>query len=72
MKPSWRKPAGMGAILALIAALAIVVGSYSSEIAQLPAIAQGLLYLVCGTIWIAPLGPLLSWMETERFRKPRD
>jgi hypothetical protein len=72
MKPNWRKPVGMAAILALVAILAIIVGSFSNEIAQFPKIAQGLFYLFCGTIWIAPLGPLLSWMETGHFRKPQD
>lgn len=70
MTPSWRKPAGMLAILALIAAVAVVVGSFSAEIAKLPGAAQGLVYLVCGVAWIAPLKPLLSWMETGRFRRP--
>lgn len=70
MEPSWRKPAGMLAILALIAAVAVLVGSFSAEIAKLPAILQGLVYVICGIAWIAPLKPLLSWMETGRFRHP--
>lgn len=70
MKPSWRKPAGMLAILALIAVVAALVGSFSAEIAKLPAILQGLVYVICGIVWIAPLKPLLSWMETGRFRHP--
>lgn len=70
MEPSWRKPAGMLAILALIAAVAALVGSFSAEIAKLPAILQGLVYVICGIVWIAPLKPLLSWMETGRFRHP--
>lgn len=70
MNPSWRKPAGMLAILALIAAVAALVGSFSGEIARLPLVAQGLVYAVCGIAWIAPLRPLLFWMETGRFRHP--
>lgn len=70
MEPSWRKPAGMLAILALIAVVAALVGSFSAEIAKLPAILQGLVYVICGIVWIAPLKPLLSWMETGRFRHP--
>jgi hypothetical protein len=72
MKPSWRKPAGILAILILIAALATVIGSFADEIGQLPAFLQGLIYLFCGIVWIVPLRPLLSWMETGHFRKPRD
>ena len=32
-------------------------------------LAQALFYLVSGVIWIAPLKPLLRWMETGRFRQ---
>lgn len=70
MIPSWRKPAGMLIILAMIAALSIVVGSFAAQIASLPAPVQGLIYLICGIIWIAPLKPLLRWMETGSFRDP--
>lgn len=70
MQPSWRKPAGMFAILALIAAIAVLVASFAEDIAKLPLAAQGLVYVVCGIVWIAPLRPLLSWMETGRFRRP--
>ncbi|MBK6298552.1 MAG: DUF2842 domain-containing protein [Sphingomonadales bacterium] len=70
MEPSWRKPAGMIAILGIIAAVAVLVGSFSAEIARLPALLQGMVYIVCGIVWIAPLKPLLSWMETGRFRRP--
>lgn len=70
MIPSWRKPAGMFIILAMIAALSLVVGSFAAQIASLPAPVQGLIYLICGIIWIAPLKPLLRWMETGHFRDP--
>ncbi len=70
MKPSWRKPAGMLAILAIIGGLAALVGSFSAEIGNLHPILQGIVYVFCGLIWIAPLKPLLSWMETGRFRRP--
>ena len=72
MNPSLRKLVGMAVILMLITALAVIVGKFSDEIARFPGIVQGIFYLFCGTIWIAPLGPLLSWMETGRIRKPRD
>lgn len=70
MEPSWRKPTGMLAILGLIVVVAALVGSFSAEIARLPAALQGLVYVICGIVWIAPLKPLLSWMETGRFRHP--
>lgn len=68
MEPSWRKPVGMFMILGLIALLALVVGSLSPWIGQLHILLQTLVYLVAGIAWIAPLKPLLRWMETGEFR----
>ncbi|HEV2044658.1 MAG TPA: DUF2842 domain-containing protein [Sphingomicrobium sp.] len=67
-KPSWRKGAGITGILLLIALLAVLVASFSSVIGRWPMLVQALFYLVIGLIWIAPLKPLLRWMETGRFR----
>jgi len=67
-KPSWRKGAGIAGILALIALLAVLVASFSNVIGRWPVLVQMLFYLVIGVIWIAPLKPLLRWMETGRFR----
>lgn len=67
-KPSWRKPAGMFMILGLIALWAFIIGSFSRQIGSLPGWAQIPVYLVSGIIWIAPLKPLLLWMETGRWR----
>lgn len=63
MTPSWRKPAGMFGILAYIAVWAVIVASFSNEIARLWWPFQALLYCVLGIIWIAPLKPVLRWME---------
>lgn len=68
MTPSWRKPAGMLAILALIAAWCFVVGSLSGTAGGWPWPVQLVYYLFTGMIWIAPLKPLLLWMETGRWR----
>ncbi len=67
--PSWRKPAGMFAILALIALLALVVVSQSDTIGGWPIWVQAIIYLILGTIWIAPLKPLMIWMETGKWRE---
>jgi len=67
--PSWRKPAGMFAILALIALLAVVVVSQSDVISGLAIWVQAVIYLFLGIIWIAPLRPLLIWMETGKWRE---
>jgi predicted membrane channel-forming protein YqfA (hemolysin III family) len=67
-QPKWRVGAGIAAILLLIAALAVLVASLSGTIGRWPVLVQALFYLVVGLVWIAPMKPLLSWMETGRFR----
>lgn len=68
MNPSWRKPAGALAIVALIAVWAVLIASFSAEIGALHPLAQALVYVVTGIVWITPLKPLLRWMETGRWR----
>ena len=67
-EPSWRKPAGALLIVALIIVWSALVLSVSPWIGRLPSLAQALVYLVLGLVWIAPLRPLLRWMELGRFR----
>ena len=66
-QPSWRKPAGIFAILALIAAWAVLVASLASHVGRWPVLIQAIFYLVAGIAWVFPLRPLLRWMETGRF-----
>jgi hypothetical protein len=70
VKPSWRKPAGMIAILLLILVWVVLVASFSAQIGALPILVQLLIYIVSGIVWILPLKPLLLWMETGRWRLP--
>jgi hypothetical protein len=67
-QPSWRKPTGMLLILAIITVWAVLVTSASGWIGGLPGWMQAIVYIVSGIIWIAPLRPLLIWMETGRWR----
>lgn len=69
MTPSWRKPAGVLAILALIIAWGVAVASLSGIVGGWPIAAQTLFYLIAGVVWIAPLKPLLRWMETGQWRQ---
>ena len=69
VRPSWRKPAGMFAILALIAIWAALVASLAGTVGQWPVLLQAIFYLVAGIAWVLPLKPLLRWMETSRFRE---
>ncbi|KQU62348.1 hypothetical protein ASG67_04465 [Sphingomonas sp. Leaf339] len=68
MTPSWRKPAGVLAILALITIWAVMVASMSDLVGGLHWAVQAMFYLVTGIVWITPMRPLLSWMETGRWR----
>ena len=68
MKPSWRKPVGILALLVALALYAVLAVTLLAPVARWPILAQLLVYLVVGTIWILPLGRFLQWMETGRFR----
>ena len=68
MKPSWRKPAGIFAILLLILFWAALVATFAETIGAWPVLVQALFYLVTGLVWIAPLKPLLRWSETGQWR----
>lgn len=70
MNPSWRKPAGVFAILALIGLVALGVAALADTVSRWPVLAQGLFYAAAGIGWIAPLKPLLRWIETGRWRPP--
>ena len=67
-EPSWRKPVGVFAILALIVIWVVLVASLSGSVGSWPVLAQAAFYLVAGIAWILPLKPLLQWIETGRFR----
>jgi glycerol-3-phosphate acyltransferase PlsY len=69
-RPSWRKPAGMLAIMLLITIWVFAIVSLSSYIGQIHILAQAFVYLVAGIVWIAPLRPLMIWMETGSFKAP--
>ena len=67
-KPTWRKPAGIFAILGLIAVWAALVASLSGLVGKWPVLVQAIFYMVAGMLWILPLKPLLRWMETGHFK----
>ncbi len=64
MTPSWRKPVGVLAIVALIAVWCVLVASLSGIVGGWHWVFQLLFYLVAGIVWITPLKPLLRWMES--------
>lgn len=66
--PSSRKLAGIAAILLLIVLVAAFVAAFAPFVGRWPVLIQALFYLVTGTVWIAPLKPLVRWIETGSFR----
>jgi Protein of unknown function (DUF2842) len=60
----------MIAILAIIGLWTFIVVSASAYIGQMHILLQAVIYLIAGVIWIAPLRPLLIWMETGSFKAP--
>ena len=68
VEPSWRKPAGALGIVAWILVWIILVATFSRWVGALPVLAQLPIYVVTGIVWIAPLKPVLQWMETGRWR----
>jgi membrane protease YdiL (CAAX protease family) len=68
MTPTWRKPAGILLILALIVLWAVLVTSLAGLLGDLPWPLLAFYYVVAGIVWILPLRPLLQWMETGRWR----
>lgn len=63
IQPSWRKPAAIGAILAMIVGLAVLVVLAARFVGNWPILLQAMFYLTVGLVWIAPLKPLLRWAE---------
>lgn len=55
-------------MIAWILAWVILVASFSRWIGALPILVQLPIYLVTGIVWVLPLGRVLRWMETGRWR----
>ena len=70
-RPSWRKPVGIALILLLITVWAAIVATLAEWIGPMPWPVQAIFYIVAGIVWIFPLKPLLSWMETGRWNSRR-
>lgn len=68
-EPTLRIPFGILALLAALAAYTLVIARYAPGlIGDWPTLAQALVYLVLGIVWILPLKRFLGWMETGRWR----
>ena len=67
-EPSLRKPVGVLLILLLIAVWALLVLVAVPHVLTFAWPLQALFFAIAGTVWIAPLKPLLRWMERSRER----
>jgi len=65
-RPSWRKLVGIVVILLIIALWALFVASLAPVVGRWPVLVQAAFYLFVGIVWIAPLKPLIGWIETGR------
>ncbi|MBX9665427.1 DUF2842 domain-containing protein [Novosphingobium sp.] len=66
-KPTWRKPFGILALVLGLFGYALIVAGLSGPIGKMPVIAQTLVYVILGTVWLLPLRRFLIWMETGRW-----
>ncbi|HEY0113274.1 MAG TPA: DUF2842 domain-containing protein [Allosphingosinicella sp.] len=69
-QPSWRKPAGIFLILALLAIWAAAIVNLVEALA-LPGWADALLFVVAGFawLWLLPMKRLLRWIELGKWRE---
>ena len=70
-EPTIRIPLGILALLATLLVYGVIVASFvPSVIAGWPVLAQAVIYLALGVVWLLPLRNFLIWMETGRWTAP--
>lgn len=69
-QPTWRKPAGVAAMLLLIAVWSVLVVMLV-EALDLPLWASGIAFVAGGLawLWLFPIKRLLRWMELGKWRE---
>ena len=68
-EPTWRIPVGLLGLLLALLVYGIVVARYVPElIGEWPTLAQTVIYVFLGLVWLLPLGRFLKWMETGSWR----
>ena len=69
--PTWRIPVGIFGLFAALMIYGVVIARYAPGlIGSCPGLAQTVVYLVLGLIWLVPLKRFLIWMETGRWSAP--
>lgn len=67
-EPTWRIPVGILGLLATLGVYGLIVARYAPDvIGGWPALAQTVVYIVLGLLWLLPLRRFLIWMETGRW-----
>ena len=68
-EPTLRKPIGILLMLAIIGIWLAIVLSATPLVLTLAWPVQAIFFAIAGLSWIAPLKPLLRWMETGAWRE---
>lgn len=69
--PTWRIPIGIIALLVALTVYGIVIARFAPDlIGGWPALAQTIVYLALGFVWLLPLKRFLIWMETGKWSPP--
>lgn len=66
-RPTWRKPAGIIALILMLGGYCLIIAGLATPISTLPVLVQTLVYIILGTVWLLPLRRFLIWMETGRW-----
>ncbi len=69
--PTWRIPFGIVSLFIALIIYGVVIARYApSLIGRWPGLAQTVVYVVLGLIWLLPLKRFLIWMETGSWSPP--
>ena len=67
-KPTWRIPLGILSLLIALGIYAMLIARYlPALVGDWHALAQAVIYLFLGVVWLLPLRRFLIWMETGRW-----
>ncbi|KPF65052.1 DUF2842 domain-containing protein [Porphyrobacter sp. AAP60] len=69
--PTWRIPFGIISLFIGLIVYGVIIARYAPGIiGSWPGLAQTVVYVVLGLIWLLPLKRFLIWMETGSWSPP--
>jgi len=69
--PTWRIPIGIIGLFVALMIYGVVIARYAPDIiGHWSGLAQTVVYLILGVIWLLPLKRFLIWMETGSWSPP--